>query len=92
LEAAGALIAETFEASTPDLVFYNAGVDPHSDDRLGLLNVSDEGLRVRETKVVSACAQASVPIVSVLGGGYSYDAYAIARRHLFMVEAMLSVA
>lgn len=29
----------------PDLVLYDAGVDPHVDDKLGRLSLSDEGLR-----------------------------------------------
>lgn len=92
LRAADEMIETVIQTKKPDLVFYNAGVDPHTDDRLGLLDLSDEGLRAREFKVVSACARARVPIASVLGGGYSYDAEAIARRHLFMVEAMLDSA
>lgn len=35
-----------------DLVFYNAGVDPHAEDRLGRLSLSDEGLRRRDLAVI----------------------------------------
>ena len=35
-------------AFRPDLVFYNAGVDPHADDRLGRLALTDAGLRARD--------------------------------------------
>ena len=37
-----------FDLFLPDLVFYVGGVDVHADDRLGLLNISDEGIRKRE--------------------------------------------
>jgi acetoin utilization deacetylase AcuC-like enzyme len=30
------------EIPVPDIVFYNAGVDPHDDDRLGRLSLSDD--------------------------------------------------
>ena len=92
LEAARRLIDETLHQSEPDLVFYNAGVDPHADDRLGLLTLTDQGLRVRDTLVAEACAKRNVPLVGVLGGGYSKDALAVARRHTFLVEAMREIA
>ena len=34
-------ILETFK---PDLVLYDAGVDPHQDDALGKLNLTDQGI------------------------------------------------
>ena len=88
LDAANALITKALEASKPDLVFYNAGVDPHAEDRLGLLSLSDLGLRTRDALVAQACEELGVPIVGVLGGGYSKDAAAVARRHTFLIEAL----
>lgn len=35
----------------PDLVLYDAGVDPHHDDKLGRLSLTDSGLRRREMQV-----------------------------------------
>lgn len=80
-------LVEAAMATKPDLVFYNAGVDPHVDDRLGLLALSDEGLARRDAFVAQACASAGVPVCGVLGGGYSRDASAVARRHCLLVEA-----
>ena len=88
LDAAKAFVTKALEASKPDLVFYNAGVDPHAEDRLGLLSLSDQGLRTRDALVAQACADLGVPIVGVLGGGYSKDAAAVARRHTFLIEAL----
>lgn len=87
LAAARSLVIQTLEASKPDLVFYNAGVDPHADDRLGLLALSDQGLKARDALVVEACQDRSIPLVGVLGGGYSKDAEAVAERHTFLIEA-----
>lgn len=92
LSAAKQLVETTLVRAEPDLVFYNAGVDPHAEDRLGLLTLSDQGLRARDRAVVSACAARDIPIVGVLGGGYSKDAAAIARRHTFLVEALQETA
>ena len=82
------VLTQGFELAAPDFVFYNAGVDPHMDDRLGHLALSDGGLAARDRLVAEFCAQASVPVCGVLGGGYSTDAAAVARRHMFLVEAM----
>ncbi|MGO4841160.1 histone deacetylase, partial [Rhizobiaceae sp. 2RAB30] len=38
---------------TPDLVFYNAGVDPHHSDRLGRMALTDAGLRARDHMVIA---------------------------------------
>ncbi|MEL6857670.1 MAG: histone deacetylase [Pseudomonadota bacterium] len=92
LEAAAALVDETLTQAKPDLVFYNAGVDPHAADRLGLLQLSDAGLRARDALVASACATETYPLVGVLGGGYSKDAHAIAYRHTFLVDALQEFA
>lgn len=75
-----------FDRARPELVFYNAGVDPHREDRLGRLSLSDAGLAAREEHVVSACRARGVPVCGVLGGGYDRDAEALARRHALMVE------
>ena len=65
----------------PDLVFYNAGVDPHRDDKLGRLALSDEGLARRDAYVLDACLKRGVPVAGVIGGGYGDDIDGLARRH-----------
>jgi len=87
LKIAREAVDDALEASRPDLVFFNAGVDPHRDDRLGLLDLTDEGLRAREAMVFDAVMKRGIPVVGVLGGGYSRDLIALARRHAFLHEA-----
>jgi acetoin utilization deacetylase AcuC-like enzyme len=70
----------------PDLVFFNAGVDPHQDDRLGRLALTDAGLRTRERTVIEWARGRGVPLVGVLGGGYGPDPTAIAARHAILFE------
>ena len=41
----------TLHEEKPQLVFYNAGVDPHKDDSLGRLSLTDEGLLRRDLLV-----------------------------------------
>ncbi len=76
------------DALEPDLVFLNAGVDPHRDDKLGRLSLSDEGLRRRDSYVVEQARTRHIPLVAVIGGGYSADIDALAQRHAIVFEAM----
>lgn len=65
----------------PDLVLYDAGVDPHVDDRLGKLALTDAGLMQRDRFVLESCVKRGIPVACVVGGGYSKDIDALARRH-----------
>ena len=65
----------------PDLVLFQAGVDPHGDDRLGRLALTDAGLATRDALVVAACRSRGIAIAATLGGGYAGDAMVVARRH-----------
>lgn len=75
----------------PELVFYNAGVDPHRDDRLGRLSLTDQGLAARERLVLSACRDAAIPIACVIGGGYQDDLDALAHRHSLLHRAAVDL-
>jgi hypothetical protein len=56
-------------------------------DRLGRLSLTDRGLKDRDRRVFSFFRQRGIPVASVLGGGYSRDVDAVARRHLLTFEA-----
>ncbi len=87
LRAAREAVEDALEASRPDLVFFNAGVDPHREDRLGLLDLTDDGLAAREAMVLDAAMRRGVPVAGVLGGGYGTDIAALARRHAILHRA-----
>jgi acetoin utilization deacetylase AcuC-like enzyme len=72
----------------PDLILYQAGVDPHRDDRLGRLALSDEGLAIRDALVASVARNRGIGLASVLGGGYGTDHAAVARRHANAMRIM----
>ena len=91
LAALAPALERVMAEARPDLVFYNAGVDPHREDRLGLLDLTDAGLYRRDRMVTETCARAGVPLCAVLGGGYSRNADDVARRHLLMVQALDAV-
>jgi len=58
-------------AFDPDLVLYQAGVDPLKSDRLGRMALSLDGLRRRDEIVLAACARRGIPVSMAIGGGYA---------------------
>ena len=71
----------------PDLVLYDAGVDPHAGDRLGKLALTDTGIFRREMQVLTTCIAAGYPVTSVIGGGYADDIDALTYRHSLLHRA-----
>lgn len=68
----------------PDLVLYDAGVDVHRDDALGLLALTDAGLAARDRAVLDHCLGRDIPVCGLIGGGYDKDRAAVARRHAIL--------
>ncbi len=66
----------------PDFIFYQMGVDPLKEDKLGKMNLTFEGLMRRDEIVFSFASENRIPISLALGGGYaepielSVEAYA----------------
>jgi acetoin utilization deacetylase AcuC-like enzyme len=75
----------------PDLVLYDAGVDPHLADRLGKLALTDSGLYRREMQVLATCLSAGYPVACVIGGGYADDLDALVFRHSLLHRAASEV-
>lgn len=55
----------------PDIILYQAGVDPLKEDSLGRLALSKEGLMERDRMVIGECRKQGVPVSIGMGGGYS---------------------
>ncbi len=85
------LLPPVLDRVRPDLVFYNAGVDPHVDDRLGRLALSDAGLAERERYLLALCRRRGLPLACVVGGGYADDLDVLARRHALLHEAIIAL-
>jgi acetoin utilization deacetylase AcuC-like enzyme len=81
-------LPEVLKSGKPDIVFYNAGVDPHCEDRLGRLALTDDGLRRRDRAVVGFFRSRGIPVCGVIGGGYSMDIEALAARHAILFETV----
>ena len=72
----------------PDFVFYQAGVDPHVEDKLGRLALTDEGLQARDRYVIRQARRRGLAVASALGGGYGDDPRVVAARHARSMLAM----
>ncbi len=88
MEALDLHLPAAIDAFSPDFVFYQAGVDPHRDDKLGRLALSDEGLTRRDRFVVEQVRRRGLSVASALGGGYGADQREVAARHARSMLAM----
>ena len=86
----GAELPRLLDDVAPDLVLYQAGVDPHESDRLGRLSLTHDGLAARDRLVVREARRRSIPVASALGGGYGPDPREVAQRHAASMLAMAS--
>jgi acetoin utilization deacetylase AcuC-like enzyme len=58
---------------TADFIIYLAGADPHEGDRLGRLNISKEGLRMRDALVFEFAQTRNLPVAISMAGGYGKE-------------------
>jgi acetoin utilization deacetylase AcuC-like enzyme len=84
-------LADLLSKVKPDLVFYDAGVDPHVGDRLGKLALTDAGIFRREMQVLSTCMNSGYPVACVIGGGYADDMKSLVWRHSLLHRAASEV-
>jgi acetoin utilization deacetylase AcuC-like enzyme len=55
----------------PDLCVFVAGADPYREDKLGMLELTKEGLKQRDKIVVRSAREMGIPLAVVLAGGYA---------------------
>jgi acetoin utilization deacetylase AcuC-like enzyme len=83
-----ATLAPLLDEARPDLILYQAGVDPFEGDKLGRLSLTLDGLARRERLVAGLAIARGVPLASTVGGGYGDDALAIAERHVVAIMTL----
>ena len=79
-------LIKKIESEDFNFVFYVAGVDIHCDDRLGKLNISEDGIRKREKMVINHFFKKNIPLCGVLGGGYNHDFEQLINLHSILHE------
>ncbi|MCI0699330.1 histone deacetylase [candidate division KSB1 bacterium] len=83
-------IPQILDGFKPDLIFYQAGVDPFERDRLGKLQLTIEGLRRRDEFVILSCRERGIPVVTTMGGGYAKDISDTVEAHCNTVRVALA--
>ncbi|MCS6809085.1 MAG: histone deacetylase [Bacteroidota bacterium] len=66
----------------PDIILYQAGVDPLREDTLGRLALSMQGLAQRDALVFRTCKRHGIPVSIAMGGGYAQPIDATVEAHI----------
>lgn len=82
---------EAVRAFRPEILFFQAGVDVLETDRLGRLKLTLAGLGERDRRVFEMVRSNRIPVVTVLGGGYSEPVDHTAEAHANTFLSALSV-
>lgn len=76
------------ERFSPELIFYQAGVDVLADDRFGKLALTMAGVGERDRVVREFARRSGLPLVITLGGGYARDLHRIVEAHCQTVQVV----
>lgn len=73
----------------PDSLIFLAGADPHKEDRLGRLNISSEGMRLRDEAVLQYALDRNLPIALSMAGGYGKEIESTVEIHFQTIKTAL---
>ena len=74
-------LPELLQQVKPDFLFFQAGVDVLATDKLGRLNLTRSGCYERDRLVLKAAHDQGIPLMAVMGGGYSESLREIIEAH-----------
>ena len=75
-------LPEAIKKASSDLIIYNAGTDIFTEDALGGLSISAQGIIKRDELVFNNAMQNKIPILMLLAGGYSLKSAEIIGRSI----------
>jgi histone deacetylase 11 len=75
-------VGDAVEECYPDIIIYIAGLDILKGDVLGGMDISEEGVIRRDEIVFQEAAGREIPLVMVLGGGYTVECATITGRSI----------
>jgi acetoin utilization deacetylase AcuC-like enzyme len=76
------ILPKLMEEVKPDFIFYQAGVDILSTDKIGRMACTIEGCRLRDEMVLQLAAKHHIPMQVSMGGGYSAQLRTILDAHV----------
>jgi len=74
-------LPKLIEEQQPDFIYYLCGVDIIATDKLGKLGMSIVGCKKRDRFVLKLCKDNNIPVMCIMGGGYSEDIKIIVDAH-----------
>lgn len=86
LNAALAQLDSRFKA---DCLIFLAGADPHEGDRLGRLQISKDGMRLRDEMVFQYALDRQLPIAFSMAGGYGKEIESTVDIHFQTIKTAL---
>ena len=72
-----------------DCLIFLAGADPHEGDRLGRLDISKEGMRLRDEMVFQYALDRQLPIAFSMAGGYGKEIESTVDIHFQTIKTAL---
>ncbi|QWE08294.1 histone deacetylase family protein [Polynucleobacter ibericus] len=72
-----------------DCLIFLAGADPHEGDRLGRLQLSTEGMRLRDEAVFQYALDRQIPIAFSMAGGYGKEIESTVDIHFQTIKTAL---
>ena len=72
-----------------DCLIFLAGADPHEGDRLGRLDVSKDGMRLRDEMVFQYALDRQIPIAFSMAGGYGKEIESTVDIHFQTIKTAL---
>ena len=72
-----------------DCHIYLAGADPHEGDRLGRLNISKDGMRLRDEAVCQFALDRGLPMAISMAGGYGKEIESTVDIHFQTIRTAL---
>lgn len=91
LDILTATLPRLFHACRPQFVFYLAGVDVLSTDKLGKLALTKAGCLERDRIVFNFCRKYALPVQVSMGGGYSAEIRDIVDAHCHTFKAGIDI-
>src|SRR5712664_646253 len=85
-------VQKALDEFRPEIVFYVGGADPYSEDQLGGLSLTKEGLQQRDRQVFEEARRRGIPVATTLAGGYARRVEDTIRIHVNTILAAQEAA
>jgi acetoin utilization deacetylase AcuC-like enzyme len=75
------ILPPMIDGVSPGIIYFQSGVDILATDKLGRLGITQRGCYYRDKFVLELCKSQNIPVVVVMGGGYSPEIRHIVEAH-----------